>query len=84
MSDNDKLNNIRSKIKQEQKTYSENLKKEFSEEVSWSRVSQSISFFNDQVSEQGVSFVGKNLEGGKFSKEKLQGANFLIDFITEE
>ena len=43
MSDNNEIDNIRSKIKQEQKTYDENLQKEFSEVVSWSKVYQPVS-----------------------------------------
>ncbi|MBR2922129.1 MAG: pentapeptide repeat-containing protein [Alphaproteobacteria bacterium] len=82
MSDNNEIDNIRSKIKQEQKTYDENLQKEFSEVVSWSKVYQPVSLINDQQGEKNVSFIGKNLEGGKFSKENLKGANFSVANLT--
>ena len=78
MADDSKLNNIRSKIKQEQENFEKSLQGDFPGGFSWSRVSQSSSLQNG-VSDNGkLLFVGKNLEGGMFANENLQGANFSV------
>lgn len=82
MSDNDKLSSIRSKIKQGQDAYKESLQEELSDGFSWSRVSQPSPLIKDSADEKGLLFVGKNLEGGQFSKENLQGANFSVANLT--
>ena len=78
MSDNDKLNSIRLKIKQKQDDAIESLQDEFSTDFSWSRVSQNVVSENGAFDKSSLSFVGKNLEGGKFSEENLQGASFSV------
>lgn len=82
MSDNDKLSSIRSKVKQGQEPYVESLQNELSDGFSWSRVSQPNSLINNSSDNQGLLFIGKNLEGGQFSKENLQGANFSVANLT--
>ena len=78
MADNDKLDNIRSKIKQGQDAFDEGIKEEFPSTFSWSKVSQNTSLQNSSLDNSGLLFVGKNLEGGMFAGENLKGANFSV------
>ena len=82
MSDNDKLNNIRLKIKQKQDDAIESLQEELSTDFSWSRVSQSGTLGKGILDNDSLSFVGKNLEGGMFAEENLQGASFSVSNLT--
>ncbi len=82
MSDNDTLSNIRLKIKQSQEDIVEGLPEELSTDFSWSRVSQSGISGKSSLEGNSLSFVGKNLEGGKFAEENLQGANFSVSNLT--
>ncbi len=82
MTDKNKLDTLRARIKEEQEAFDRNLKQEFvGGGASWHVVSKqgaAKSLFDDD----SVRFIGKNLEGGKFSSEDLQGANFAVANLT--
>ena len=82
MADNDKLDNIRSKIKQGQDAFDESIDSGVSGGFSWSRVSQNNYLQNSSLDNSGLLFVGKNLEGGMFAGENLKGANFSVANLT--
>lgn len=82
MADNDKLNNIRSKVKQGQENYVEGLPSDVLGDFSWSRVSHSTYAQGDPLNNNKLLFVGKNLEGGMFADENLKGANFSVANLT--
>ena len=82
MADNDKLGNIRSKIKQGQDAFDESIRDEIPGVFSWSRVSQNTSLQDSSLDNSGLLFVGKNLEGGMFAGENLKGANFSVANLT--
>ena len=77
-----KIDIIRSKIEESQRQY-EQLRAREKTETSWRAVSQldgedvgRNNFLN------GIDFVGKNLENGKFAKEILTNANFSVANLT--
>ena len=83
MADEDKIRGLRSRLKEEQHLFNEELQKELSDIDSWHIVSTSDKTRSQGLSdEDAVNFVGKNLEGGAFSGENLQGANFSVANLT--
>ena len=80
MSEEHKLVGLRERIKEGQDLFDKELKKELPKSENWRSVSnKGAEFFPTDFSEnEGVNFVGKNLEKGKFAGENLQGANFSV------
>ncbi len=77
MAEDNKLDHLRSRIKEGQDAFDRKLQQEISGGNDWQMVSkqagQKVSFEDDDL-----RFVGKNLEKGKFADENLQGANFSV------
>jgi hypothetical protein len=80
MTDKNKLDTLRARIKEEQDAFDRSLEQELSGGDAWHMVSKQPS--SSRFEDNGVMFVGKNLEGGKFSKEDLQGASFAVANLT--
>ena len=82
MTDSDKIDSIRSRIKQGQEAFDGDIEQGIAGSYSWSRVSQNTSLEGNPLDDSRLLFVGKNLEGGKFSGENLKGANFSVANLT--
>ena len=84
MPDENKLDNLRERLKEGQDRFERELQQEIAKSGSWSMVSNrqtgasAVSFDDD-----GLRFVGKNLESGKFANEDLHGANFSVANLTK-
>ena len=84
MPDENKLDNLRERLKEGQDRFERELQQEIAKSGSWSMVSNRqtgaspVSFDDD-----GLRFVGKNLENGKFANEDLHGANFSVANLTK-
>ena len=78
----DKLEYLRERIKEEQKAFEKKLQREMSEGSSWSMVAKGSDNAKTSFDDDGLKFVGKNLENGKFAGENLAGANFSVANLT--
>ena len=82
MTDDTKLGYLRERIKEGQDIFDKELQKEIAESGSWSMVSKSVAGSKSEFNDDGLRFVGKNLENGKFANENLKGANFSVANLT--
>ena len=78
MTDDIKLDYLRERIKESQDEFDRKLQQEIAKSESWSMVSKQTSAAADSLADDGLRFVGKNLENGKFANEDLRGANFSV------
>ena len=81
MSNNDKLGDMKAKLKQKQKDFERKLRDEVYGSVAWHSVSKTVDK-NNNFDENEFEFVGKNLENGKFAGEDLRGVNFSVANLT--
>lgn len=78
MTDEIKLDYLRERIKEGQEEFDKKLQQEIAKSESWSMVSKQTDDSPFQLTDDGLNFVGKNLENGKFANENLKGANFSV------
>jgi uncharacterized protein YjbI with pentapeptide repeats len=81
MSEEEKLGHLRSKLQERQDAFDKSFSQDSSGET-WHSVSVRAQSEMPSDNADVLSFVGKNLENGKFAAENLQGANFSVANLT--
>lgn len=82
MPEDNKLGHLRARVKDGQDLFDKELQKEIPVESGWSMVSKQLPSSKISFEDNGLRFVGKNLENGKFSAEDLHGADFSVANLT--